>query len=206
MNDLQIETRRSHAELEERFDASAAAVLGDAQCGEVVQKTDALLIAACRHVSVMCDVILPVARRELPGGRDRAKEYVAQVRRLERSTGRAKGRLYGASQSMSLSWTQVWADLRTQLDGLFDLETRMVDDLAASGDARGGTALAARLRAEEPKGPTRPHPSSPHSGRLAHLARRVWVSADRAWDRAEARIVAGDVKVVRTRARATTKS
>lgn len=198
MNDLLDDTmRESHRTLREELEASATAARGDAKCGEILQKTDALLIDLCRHVSAVCDVVLPSVGREVPNGSRLVRAYVRQAKDLERAAARTKGRLYGASGDARVPWQQVWADLDTEFDRLLVIETELTVAMAGATSPESSRALAARLRATQLTGPTRPHPNSPHTGRFAHLVRRIWIMADRAWDSAEARIVPGAVRAVK---------
>ncbi len=140
--------------------------------GDLVERADTFLIHACRHVSSVCAVILPAARRRLPNGKQRVKEYVHQLRRLERAIAQAKGRLYGQSRSVGLPWAGVWAQLCSEFKALMALEKRMISDLAVALGPRLGGGIASRLVSAEASSPTRPHPNSPHTGPLSGMARR----------------------------------
>ena len=87
----------SHRSLEHQLAAVDRAVKERESTRVVVQTTDAFMIHACRHVSAMCAVVLPILRRELPDGRRRVRLYIRQAKRLERSMAQAKRRLYGAT-------------------------------------------------------------------------------------------------------------
>ncbi|MCW2829597.1 MAG: hypothetical protein JWP31_289 [Aeromicrobium sp.] len=186
-NAVQMEIEESHRLLAEQRSASIAAMRGEMKCGEVTHQANMFLIGVSRHVSAVCDVLLPAVRKHHPAGRQRVKQYVVQVRQLERAVARAKGRLYGASSSAHLPWTSVWADLVEQSDRTSKLETSLVDDLAQSVDEKTLNRLAASLASMATSGPTRPHPHSPHRGRASHTARRFWTFADAFWDTAESR-------------------
>lgn len=174
--------------LEDRETASAAA---RARLGrrEIVQKTDAFLVHVCRHVSAMCDVILPAVRTQLPDGKERVHEYVQQCRRLERAASVTKRRLYGDSRTIALSWTEVWNDLSQEFDRLDAVDQRLIADLSGVLCDSSRLSLASRLDAAERSGPTRPHPNSAHTGRFAHRVLGMWARADRFWDATEGRIV-----------------
>lgn len=189
--------RESHRSLAERLETSSAALRGDAKCGEVMQKTDAFLIEMCRHVSAVCDVVLPAVRQRVPDGGQRVRAYVQQVKSFERSAARTKGRLYGASRDAHVPWQRMWVELGTEFDRVLAVEADLIAEVVVVCTADDSRLLASRLRATRLIGPTRPHPNSPHTGRFARAARRVWILADAAWDSAEARIVPGAVRTAK---------
>lgn len=182
----------AHRRLEDDLETATAAARDHADRREVIQKTDAFLIHTVRHVAAVCDVILPAAHTQLADGQTRVHEYVAQARRLERSVGQTKRRLYGESHAMALSWSRVWSELGTEFGRLNSLERTMVEDLAGGLESRVCGDLAERVDTAEVTSPTRPHPNAIHTGRLAHLSRSIWARSDRFWDAAEGRIVTGD--------------
>lgn len=207
MNDPMHEAMvRSHRSLGDEIDASAAAARGHAPRGEVIQKTDAFLIHACRHVSSVCTVILPAARRHLPDGKRRVKEYVHQLRRLERAIAQAKGRLYGQSRATHVTWAQTWAALGAEFVLLMSIERLLVGDLSRAIDPQAGGSIASRLAPAEAASPTRAHPNSPHTGPFAAATRRLWTKADAFWDDAEGRIVSRAAKIIKRPARLSIKS
>ncbi len=197
MADLDEVIRESHRSLAERLETSSAALRGDAECGEIRQRADAFLIEMCRHVSAVCDVVLPAVRDRVPNGGQRVKAYVEQVKRFERSAARTKGRLYGASRDAHAPWEQVWVELGAEFDRMLAVEADLIADVVTVCSADDNVLLASRLRAARLTGPTRPHPHSPHTGRLAHVVRRIWIMADAAWDSAEARTVPGAVRIAK---------
>ncbi|VXC34129.1 hypothetical protein [Aeromicrobium sp. 9AM] len=191
----------SHRALDDQLTAVGRAVQDRQATRVVMQMTDAFMIHACRHVSATCAVILPRARRGLPEGRRRVRLYIRQARQLERSVAQAKRRLYGASRSIELPWSYVWAGLRHELHELMAIELALVEDVAAELGPRAGGHLARQLAGSEAGSPTRPHPHSPHTGWTASLSRVLWVRADSFWDAVEGRIVAGAVKRFKAPAR-----
>lgn len=191
----------SHRALDDQLAAVGHAVEERESTRAIVQKTDAFMIHACRHVSATCAVILPTARHRLPGGRDRVQLYIHQVRRLERSVAQVKRRLYGASRSIRLPWTHVWEAMQHELEELMAIELAIVTDVAADAGPSTDVRLARRLAGSEAGSPTRPHPNSPHTGWLAPLSRRFWARADSFWDAVEGRVVAGAVKAFKAPAR-----
>ncbi len=186
---LREAVRRSHRALNKQLQESADSIHGQAACGEVVQKTDAFLIDVSRHVSAVCDVVLPATRIHVPNSRDRIKEYVRAARGLERAVAQSKGRLYGASNAIHLPWARVSSELRAHFAVLLILESALILELSKASGSKTSSGLARRLKDVELTSPTRPHPNSPHTGRLAHVTRRLWMHADAFWDTVEARIV-----------------
>ena len=180
---------QSHRELVDEIEVSTHSTYRKANTGDLVQNADTFLIHACRHVSSVCVVILPTARRRLPDGKQRVKEYVHQLRRVERAIAQAKGRLYGQSRSAPLPWAGVWTQLCNEFKALMALEQRLIADLAIAVGPLLGGSIAARLLSAESSGLTRPHPNSPHTGPLSGVIRRMWSRADTFWDMAENRIV-----------------
>jgi hypothetical protein len=186
---LRRATSTAHDELAEYFDAATASVRNHAGRRESIQKTDAFLIDTCRHLSAVCEVILPVARAELPDGEAVVDTYVDQARRTEHAIVQTKRRLYGESHTADLPWSEVWTDLGTEFRRLIVLEDDLVADLSPRLDAKARSGLASRIGPVEDASPTRPHPNSPHTGRLAHASRVLLARTDRFWDAAEGRIV-----------------
>ena len=179
----------AHGEIKGHLDAAATAVQEHVGRREVMQKTDAFLIHAIRHVSAVCDVILQAARTQLSQGDKRVQEYVQQARRVERAVAQTKRRLYGESHAITLPWSQVWMGLGKELNRLNILERHIVDDLSRELDREDRSTLADKVNTAEATSPTRPHPNSPHTGRLAHLSRGFLAHTDKFWDAAEGRIV-----------------
>lgn len=178
----------AHATLTERLDAARQAMRDRLPTREVIARTDTFLAQACRHAAAVCDLLLPAAQRALPGGQERVNAYVEQCRRLERAMGRAKQRMYGEAHTVASTWTEVWTAVLREFAALRKLELALVRDLVAA-DPDHGADVARRLHLVTDKGPTRPHPLSPHVGRFARVARAFWSRADRVWDSAEGRVV-----------------
>lgn len=185
----------AHGVLTGHLTVAAAAVQERVSPREVIQKTDAFLIQACRHVGAVCDVILPAARAQLTDGDERVQEYVQQARRLERAVAQTKRRIYGESHAITVPWSQVWSGLGREFRALDILENRIVADLIDGLDPTVRSTLADRVVDAEATSPTRPHPNAPHTGRFAHLSRTVLASTDSFWDAAEGRIVSGSDKI-----------
>jgi hypothetical protein len=148
--------------------------------------TDRFLASASRHVAAVNSVLLPAAAHQ-PEGRQFAKEFARQSRRLEAAMAQAKGKLYGSTYSIRSPWTSVWGEIHDELEAWFAMEASLVERLKASPDAR--KKLAERLYAVESRAPSRPHPYLPHRGLPGRAARRVARGVDRFWDTAEGRML-----------------
>lgn len=178
----------AHTALHDRVDAATTAVLDHVGRRETMQKTDAFMIHTCRHISAVCNVLLPAARTQLPDGQERVHAYVRQARRVERSVVRTKQRLYGESHKVDLSWSDVWFGLAAEVDHLAELERDLVADLSPGLAPAADRDLANRVEAGEITGPTRAHPHSPHTGPFGRMSRGFLARTDRFWDATEGRI------------------
>ncbi|GAB2979035.1 hypothetical protein [Nocardioides montaniterrae] len=149
--------------------------------------TDRFLASTSRHVAAANAVLLPAVARQMPEGRQLAREFARQSRRLEAAMAQAKGKLYGSTYSIRRPWTSVWGEVHDELEAWFGLEESMVARLAADPDVRRN--LAQRLYTGETHAPSRPHPYLPHRGLAGRVARRVARGVDRFWDTAEGRML-----------------
>jgi|SRR5664279_349599 hypothetical protein len=181
----------AHEELARHLDGAAQALAAGANRRDVIQAIDGFLARASRHVSAVCEVVVPAAKEHLSEGEARAHTYIEQCRGLERSLAQTKGRLYGSAQAASVPWDDVWSKLRDEFVRTRKLEKSLVTELAVHLPRTVGTDLAAVFHTVEVSSPTRPHPNLPHTGTFAHLFRLVWARADRFWDAAEGRIITG---------------
>ena len=191
---LSTMTATVHHDLDVHLTVAEDAVRQHIDPREARTRVDTFLIETCRHASAVCEVLLPAARSTLPDGKIRVRAYVMQCRRLEKAACLTKRRLYGELHSAHMPWTAVWSMLRAEYDRLHEIERALVDDLAAGVTPEASRRLGLRVHDAAASGPTRPHPHSRHTGHLAHLSRQVWARADRIWDTAEGRIVAGPGK------------
>ena len=179
----------THVKLDQGLNAVAAALDKHEGRAEILQLADTVLAGTSRHVSAVCQVLLPAVSKHLPDGGDRARAYVRQCKRLERALAQTKRRLYGEAYARARPWADIWSDLQTELDRTENLEGTMVDDLMAALDLPACGDLASRVDDAERSGPTRPHPNWPHIGHMASLARSFWARVDRIWDVLEGRVV-----------------
>jgi len=158
-------------------------------------RTDAFLAATSRHLAAVEAVLLPEVRRAGPEGDVEVRTYLQTARRLERTLAMLMGRLYGEAHAVHLAWPQLWVLVQQQLTEHDRLERGLVEAVIRL-DGPGLETLARRVYDAETRGPTRPHPNLPHTGRSSLVARRVWAVADRFWDAAQARVVPAPVRPV----------
>lgn len=150
--------------------------------------TDTFLASTSRHLAAVTSVLLPAARRRLPDGRERAREFVQECRRLEVALNSVKAKLYGSTYAVRRTWTSIWSDVRRELDVVCELERALATDLAAH-HRDDDPDWAQLLYGAELKAPTRPHPYLPHQGVSGRTARVVARGVDRFWDTAEGRMM-----------------
>lgn len=150
---------------------------------------DAFMATVSRHLCAVHDVLLPVVRNRLPAGHDLVASYVSQTRRFEQALHALKAWAYGDVHARHLQGHDLWAEMARLLGELEVREQDLVDGLGSSMTGAELAALAARLHRAEEHAPTRPHPYTPHTGRLGRLVHRGWSLADNLWDSAESRVV-----------------
>jgi hypothetical protein len=158
--------------------------------------TDAFLAATSRHLAAVEAVLVPRVRKQSPEGALLSVEYLEAARSLEQTLTLVKARLYGEAHAARLPWPRLWGVVQRQLTEHNRLEVRLVDELIRYDDPADLDGLAQRVFDAETRAPTRPHPHLPHTGRASLVARRLWAVADRAWDKAEGRVVPEPVRPV----------
>jgi hypothetical protein len=151
--------------------------------------TDTFIASASRHLAATEAVLVSQVRHQVPGGRRLSHDYLVAARRLEHALVRIKGKLYGEAHLIYLTWPSLWTDARECLAEHSRMETTLVEALLRHGDPVSIDGLARRISDAETRGPTRPHPRTPHTGVLGSAARRMWALADRFWDTAEGRVI-----------------
>lgn len=151
--------------------------------------TDTFLATLSRHLAAVEDVIYPMVRRRIDGGRQLTKEQVHLSRRMERRMRMIEGALNGDSYARDVAWSDQWTDMARMLEAHEAAEHRLVDRLTEILDEQEQAALAQSFRAAVKKAPTRPHPYSPHSPLLSGATHRLWSLADRAMDEMDGRII-----------------
>lgn len=148
-------------------------------------RADAFLIAACRHVSAVSNVLVDELTRS--GDRAGACLIAQQCHDLQVAMLRAKGRLYGSGLLARVPWHTVWSDVVDRFEELTSTEQTMVAGLSSGLDPHALDALARRLCMLENRAPTRPHPNLPR-GRLGGRVTQAIVGfADGIWDGVEGR-------------------
>lgn len=188
VNHLVVTVEATHRALEQRLDHATRAT-SRSRPRDVYLRTDAFLSATSRHVAAAEEVLVPVARRRLPDGDERVKDYLHRARRLEQEVAFLKARLYGQASAVQVPWAQVWHDIAAALGHHNRLERGLAQDLADTLDDDERRALAEELFRAEVKAPTRAHPYLPHTGAVGRVSHRVWAVADRFWDAVEGRVV-----------------
>lgn len=184
----------THQSLEHRLREATGRVTGQQRARDTYARTDAFLAAVSRHLAAVDDVLMPLVRRRLPDGHDKRHTYLAAARDLEQSLALVKARLYGATYASHLSWPRVWRDVQSRLERHNEMESALVTELLPRLDPGEHGELARRVYQSEVRGPTRPHPLTPHTGVAGTLARRMWSVADRFWDSAEGRVIPEPVR------------
>jgi hypothetical protein len=156
--------------------------------------TDTFVASASRHLAAAEAVLVPQVRSAVPDGRKLSHDYLVAARGLERALVRIKGKLYGEAHLIRLTWPSLWDEARARLDEHDRRETEVVEALLQYGEPATVEGLARRIFDAETRGPTRPHPLTPHTGVLGAAARRMWALADRFWDDAEGRVIPAPVQ------------
>lgn len=186
---LVVATEATHQSLDQRLTEARDLRASRSRPRERFARTDAFMAATSRHLAAVEDVLLPVVAHGLPDGHVRVESYLHEARLLEQSLALLKARLYGEQHASHLSWAQVWEEAETALRRHNECERSTVAELDNGLDETSAAALAERIYRAELRAPTRAHPFIPHTGRLGHLARRLWAVADRFWDMVEGRAV-----------------
>jgi hypothetical protein len=186
---LRTASEETHGLIGEMLDAAASQRVQRHEPRRGRQLADAFMASTCRHLGAVDDVLLPVARRRLPGGRRLVGAYVLHNRELERSLHALKARMYGDAHASRLRCSELWPRVRRLVDEHDTHEHAMVDRLSETLDPTTLSALAMRLWRIERRSPTRPHPYSPHTGLAGRLTHRVWSVFDEFWDHAEGRAI-----------------
>ncbi|WP_203336488.1 hypothetical protein [Nocardioides limicola] len=156
--------------------------------------TDTFLSSISRHVAALNEVLVPRAQRELPDGRERAKEFTRASKQLERALAQVKGKLYGSTYSVRRGWSDVWDDVQRRYNEFWEVERALARDLDAGTAPDDDHDPAEAVYRSELKAPTRPHPYVPHRGVLGQVARRVCVQVDHFWDTTEGRMIPAPIR------------
>jgi hypothetical protein len=194
VNRLVVTVEATHQSLLQRLETATQTAVRRSRPRDRYARTDAFMAATSRHLAAVEEVLLPAARRRLPEGEARVREYLHQARLLELAIAVLKARLYGAVAASHIPWEEVWGDARRALTRHNELELSLVADLVAAVEEDESDALADAVYRAEVKAPTRSHPYLPHRGLVGLMARRIWAVADRFWDTAESRTVPQPVR------------
>jgi hypothetical protein len=155
---------------------------------------DAFMAATSRHLAAVEAVLLGRVRHTVPDGERLGQDYLHAARQLEHTLALIKGRLYGEAHAVHLAWPELWETVHAQLSEHNRIESQMVEALIGSCEPVEADGLARRVFEAETRGPTRPHPRTPHTGFAGLVARRIWAWADRFWDAAEGRVIPDPVR------------
>ena len=194
-NRLVVTIDATHQSLTQRLEEAGAPQRDNGRrARESYARMDAFMAATSRHLAAVDEVLLPEVCRRLPDGKQRARAYLLEARRLEQAVARLKARLYGEIHVAHLPLTQVWQEVRAQLARHNDEELKLVRDVCPQLDGTACDDLAMRIYRAELRAPTRAHPYTPHTGLPGLAARRVFAFADRFWDSAQSRVVPPPVR------------
>lgn len=184
--DVSLDAR--HERLRALLDKARSAPHSEVGSRDRVRETDMFLAATSRHLNAISAVMLPLVRKRLDDGHDRARTLVASIRPLEVALNLVKAKLYGATFAQHQLWPEVWARLQTPFDRTLDLERSLAQDLDAALEHADAEEVADELHDAAERAPSRPHPFLPHQGVGAGTARAVAAKVDSFWDTAEGRL------------------
>lgn len=183
-DDLTLTIEATHESFERRCEEVCSAE------GSVAHaKADAFIATTGRHLAAMNQVLLPLLRRHVGDDEDLVQTYLQRARHLEKMLVRLKGRAYGESHTVHLSWSEVCAETRDALREHDESQRLVVDRLAGMLSTEELDDIAERVFRAEVRAPTRPHPYLPRQGVSGRVARRASAAVDRFWDTAQGRVV-----------------
>lgn len=156
---------------------------------EAYEVTDAFMSVMSRHLAAIEDVLLPVARERLDDGPQYVDDYLRRARGLEQAVHAMKARLYGDVQIHHVRPEDLWEEIDGRLTEHETCETDLLAALQSMLTEEESVSLAEQILAAGDHAPTRPHPHTPHTGRIGRAAHRFWRVADGFWDTAEGRII-----------------
>ena len=144
---------------------------------------------ASAHLAAAQKALYPVATRTLVDGVDRVRVQLAADHRLQQVLWQLDRRLTGDVHLSSLSVAVLEAGVRRMLQEHVVGERSLITDLEAVLDVQQRRALGVGLARAMLRGPTRPHPSTPHGRFSSRLSFRYDGVLDRARDGLDSRIV-----------------
>ncbi|MCW2585756.1 MAG: hypothetical protein JWN55_1272 [Frankiales bacterium] len=139
------------------------------------------------HVAAVARVLHPVARRVLPRGPQRMRSVVAADQALQQALWWLDRRLTGDARVATHEIAALQEAVRSALERHARREQALVAELVQHLAVAEQQALAARLARAVRRGPTRPHPNSPHHGLAAVLAFGLDAGADHLRDLLDSR-------------------
>jgi hypothetical protein len=188
-NHLLVTVEATHQSLQQRLEEATRSRSRPGLTREAYARTDAFMAATSRHLAAVEEVLVPLATRRVPDGKELSRTYLDEARRLEEAVARLKARLYGELHAAYLSWHEVWQGVREGLERHNEAERLLTVRVAGTMDGHEAADVATELYRAELRAPTRAHPHLPHTGLGGRVARRVWAVADRFWDATENRAV-----------------
>lgn len=188
MDTLVSDTIETHKSLQERLDQARDAhpPVDPDHPRDHYPAIDTFLAAASRHNAAVVQVLVPAARKHVPDGGQRSKEFVERSRQFEVALNQVKAKLYGSAYSVRAPWSRLWTAVQAEFDELRALELALASDLA---EADVPVDWSQKVYDAESTAPSRPHPHIPHQGAAGVVARAVARKVDAFWDAAEGRMV-----------------
>lgn len=184
---LEISVEAIHEVLRGRLKGAFTAAVSPHRLGEY-SVTEDFLASTSRHLAALSSVLVPQVRRHLGAGTERAKEFVAQSRRLELALSQINAKLYGEAHAGHRGWDTILDAASRELDHALNLERKLVHELVDALTPESLDQLALRIYHAELRSPTRPYLYAPHLGLSGRVSRSVLNHIDRFWDRTEGRI------------------
>ena len=147
------------------------------------------VIWASAHLAAVQKSLYPVATRTLVDGQDRVRVQLAGDHRLQQVLWQLDRKLTGDVHLSPLSVDVLEAEVRRTLQEHVVGERSLVTDLVAVLDVQQRCALDVGLARAMLRGPTRPHPNTPHGRFSSRLT--FWYDGvlDRVRDGLDSRIV-----------------
>ncbi len=149
-----------------------------------------IIAALCRHAATMALHVYPAADNVLaPGDRDVTSALRTQLRVAERAMLSLERIIHGDRLEDPREFSRLWATVVRISQTHINLEEELIHRLAEHLPAEQTISLLNQMRSVNRNGPTRPHPSAPHSGRAARLAAATNARVDRIRDALDNRSV-----------------
>jgi len=179
---LDAAMRSEHARLRDLADESRA---GETPLARRRHDADLFLAYAAQHLAATTELLL--GHGHWPA--DEGSAYLSNIKQLEKSLRVLKARHYGDSRYLHLRFGEVWEVVIRLLSDHEELESHVTAQIQDEFDQGMVKSLAEAILLKQDNSPTRSHPSSPHTGMVGGLARRLWRIADNTTDDLEGRVV-----------------